>query len=84
MFFTCLIRITYKYNSLLVRIIINDCKYNLGCSSFKIPDGFHRLIKFLHIGFLLLRLNAFPTSSSLSPSLCAMVESIKRMTSLFL
>ena len=23
---------------------------NLGCSSFKIPDGFHSLIKFLHVG----------------------------------
>lgn len=27
---------------------------NLGCLSFKIPDGFHSLIKFLHIGLLLL------------------------------
>ncbi len=27
---------------------------NLGCSSFKIPDGFHSLIKFLHVGLLLL------------------------------
>ena len=27
---------------------------NLGCSSFKIPDGFHSLIKFLNIGILLL------------------------------
>ena len=71
-----------KYCNLLVRIIINDCKYNLGCSSFKIPDGFHRLIKFLHFGFLLLRLNALPASSSLSPSLCAMVESIERLKSL--